>query len=65
MTHRRTFLFFTKARGLNKYNVVKKLAGQGQLFIRMKEEYQFLIDQEDVYDDVLLIGAFDTDTDNS
>ena len=41
------------------YNVVKKLAGQGQLYIRMKEEYQFLIDQEDIDDDVLLMGAFD------
>ena len=41
------------------FNVVKKLAGQGQLYIRMKEEYQFLIDQEDFDDDVLLTGAFD------
>ena len=33
------------------YSVVKKLAGQGLLYIRMKEMYQFILDEPKLYSD--------------
>ena len=41
------------------YAVVKKMAGQGLLYIKVKQEYEYVYSTEDESDDVLLKSVYD------